>query len=574
MDKVIEAHNKYMESVLPLSVANHVAKQQGQLVDTTSADLKLIVKDGLNEVNTNLGKIFQAIVGNTKHMVQTLVTTDKKIYDKRSIMEKAMMVLGIKPESKIGQTLIQKQERNLFIQQGLRDESLRTDPLLKGKSEKETTEKITQYLRTEYDSIIRKRKELAQIEEEISQIQTSGITAESTAKGRKLLQARDQLQRTLERRDDSKYELSEKELEAEAREQKMLDLLEKIEVNTRGGFAGIKGGLDAGVAGAIGAGGGTLSEMIRAGLYGMVTAMILSIRTAFTGALRFMGSSLLLGLRSIFSVGALVPLLSRIFVPTLIIGSIVGAVAKGFEEWKESGSLSEAIVEGLGGALKFLTVGLLDADSIRKVMSTIESYVITPIKEYAETVKELFSTYITEPFKKYVYTPTLEAINAIKSSIAKVKEMIEGFEIPGISFNLPNIGEFKFGPWRPFSTPEPLESQTPSEKMLIEGVRNFTPSESIPLSTEDIEFINRVVPPVSSSVVPEAPKTPAPHVWQQSSDNNVLRSAPPTLVVPSVTNIGPTVNQSRNSISVRGGIRNEDPTVRGMFSPRGLGPSQ
>ena len=93
----------------------------------------------------------------------------------------------------------------------------------------------------------------------------------------------------------------------------------------------------------------------------------------------FLSSGVLTAFKSIFSVGNLLKVVSKVFAPAVIIGSLFSGIMDGFKAWKETGSISEALIAGVGGVLKFLTFGLFDKETVRSIVSAVSGFVDTYI---------------------------------------------------------------------------------------------------------------------------------------------------------------------------------------------------
>lgn len=167
-----------------------------------------------------------------------------------------------------------------------------------------------------------------------------------------------------------------------------------------------------------------------------------SIIGMFSGAL-------MSGISAIFNPGVILKLLGKVFV----IGAIFISLFKGFtaawEKWKETGSLKDAIIAGLGAILDFLTFGLFGEDSVKKLFQAVEDF-IDPI---IDSVKD--------------------AINSIKDWVAN------NIGIPEIKFKIPVIGkEVTVGPWYPFKdNPKSAENQvTPKNSKSAEQKETKVPT--------------------------------------------------------------------------------------------------
>ena len=176
------------------------------------------------------------------------------------------------------------------------------------------------------------------------------------------------------------------------------------------------------------------------GLIDKVKTWALGFGMAFLGKLKVMssliGKGILSGARALFSGGALLKLVSKFFLPAAIVGTIASGLIDGVKKFVETGSITEALIAGLGGMLSFLTFGLVDGETIKNLVSGFTN---------------LVDEYITQPLANF--------FNNIKEAVVG---FIEGIGIPEIGFSV--FGKkIKIGPWYPFKKDDaPAEPETPS----------------------------------------------------------------------------------------------------------------
>ena len=129
---------------------------------------------------------------------------------------------------------------------------------------------------------------------------------------------------------------------------------------------------------------------------------------------------LLGGISAAFSPKMIVGTIGKTLAIGAIIASLWKGITAGFEKWKETGSLSEAIITGLGKMLDFVTFGLFGEDSLRNL-----------IKDIGDVVEPI--------------------IDGIKETYYSMKDWIaNNVGIPRVSFKIPVIDkEVSFGPYYP-----------------------------------------------------------------------------------------------------------------------------
>lgn len=223
------------------------------------------------------------------------------------------------------------------------------------------------------------------------------------------------------------------------------------------------------------------------------------------------GDSFFTAIRSIFSARALLRVITKFFAPAMIIGSLVNGIMDGFKVWQDTGSLSDALIAGLGGVLEFITFGLFDKDTIKNIVSAVsgfvDKYIMQPISNLVDGLGDAFDTYIAQPFKQafdslwqmftdlgqmftdYVVTPIQNAFQPISDFFSDMIDTVINFfksiEIPGVSFKVPFKDDpVQFGPWHPFSDDPAAQTQaaavTPtSGKVIADASKNNADQQAI-----------------------------------------------------------------------------------------------
>jgi hypothetical protein len=150
-----------------------------------------------------------------------------------------------------------------------------------------------------------------------------------------------------------------------------------------------------------------------------------------------LGKGLLTAAKFLLNPAVLGKLITKVFPIAMIVGSLVNGLWDGIKTFMETGSLSEAIIAGLGGILEFLTFGLFDADTIKGMVESFTGFV---------------DEYITKPLGNF--------FKNIKEAVAG---FFENIGIPEISFSV--FGKkIAFGPWYPFKKDDaPQAPESPTE---------------------------------------------------------------------------------------------------------------
>jgi len=203
-----------------------------------------------------------------------------------------------------------------------------------------------------------------------------------------------------------------------------------------------------------------------------------------SGILGGFTASIMKSLKIMFNPMNILKVLTKVFAPVMIIGSLVSGIMDGFKAWKETGSITEALISGLAGILEFLSFGLVDAESIKNIIKTVHEFV---------------NEYIVEPIGNF--------FKNIKDGILN---MISKIGIPEIKFTVPIINkEVSVGPFYPFAgIAKNVETPAPSNKadnVYTRSEQNATASMQSPESNNST-LVN------------------APTVNNVSRQNNIIRS--------------------------------------------------
>jgi hypothetical protein len=251
-------------------------------------------------------------------------------------------------------------------------------------------------------------------------------------------------------------------LETERTQQTQQDLLQQIADNT----AKLAGNVPDNNQDKTKSTGGGLMDMITGGLGGLIGKVADFFSGAFFSAIK-----------NLFSVKSIFKLLTKVFAPAMIIGSLVNGILDGFKVWQESGSIKDALIAGIGGVLEFLSFGLFNADTVKNVVDAVSGFVqkwiIDPVMNFVGTIGDVFNTYIAQPianmlqqvsdfaqmlsglFNDYVTQPIAAAFQPLKDFFSDMIDGILGFlksiEIPAVSVKLPLKDDpITIGPWKPF----------------------------------------------------------------------------------------------------------------------------
>jgi len=113
------------------------------------------------------------------------------------------------------------------------------------------------------------------------------------------------------------------------------------------------------------------------------------------GMIKRFASTFMTALKNLFSKKMLMKLVTKIFLPVAIIASLFKGVMAGFEDYKKTGSLSSAIMAGLGGVLEFLTFGFFNRETIENIGEKLGKFVEPVFSKMSEIFNSIKKTIIS-----------------------------------------------------------------------------------------------------------------------------------------------------------------------------------
>ena len=116
--------------------------------------------------------------------------------------------------------------------------------------------------------------------------------------------------------------------------------------------------------------------------------------------INFFKDGLLGSLASLFNPAAILKILGKVFVIATIFISLFKGITAAFDKWKETGSLKEAIISGLGAIVDFLTFGFFGEDTIRDLFNKIGDFIdpiVDSFKKVYNSVKDWIANNVGIP---------------------------------------------------------------------------------------------------------------------------------------------------------------------------------
>jgi len=121
------------------------------------------------------------------------------------------------------------------------------------------------------------------------------------------------------------------------------------------------------------------------------------------------GSGIAAAFKKVFNFKNLLKVFKKIFLPIAIIGSLFKGIKDGFERYRETGKISDAIFAGLGGVLEFLTFGFFGEDTIRNIYDKLSSFfepVSKSIQKVFGGIKDFFAGLFGKKVENVTPSPT------------------------------------------------------------------------------------------------------------------------------------------------------------------------
>ena len=103
----------------------------------------------------------------------------------------------------------------------------------------------------------------------------------------------------------------------------------------------------------------------------------------------FFKNGFLSSITSLFNPMAILKVIGKVFVIATVLISLFQGITAAFDRWKETGSIKEAIIAGLGAIVDFLSFGLFGEDSVRKLFDGVQQFLDPIINSVASVVTSI-----------------------------------------------------------------------------------------------------------------------------------------------------------------------------------------
>lgn len=390
----LESIREVLEQTRPSMSPNNGEDQERVSRDSLKAQKEL--KEQMREFAEQLKKKSAEdakIMIEVAASIKTFTSLGEKIADKASgLKEKYGTMAGLKKT-----TLSALNVGGVFNKTLARDEFIEKQRMLgstKSRSE----------LKSDFEGAQQTSKQIKKNEAQLQKFRDMGLSEEQiakTPKGAELLKTREDLGNqygkfdltaSLKKTEDIKgtkppaeVDMSEAENESLMMQEKQLELFEKIEENTRlEKEAETK----------------KTKEPVKQGGGGIFGGILDSV-------MDFFSKGFFSAIKVLFSPKMLLKAITKVFLPVMIIGSIVNGIIDGFKEFQESGDIGKALIAGLGGILDFLTFGLIDKETLTNAIDTVSEMFsnlidIDALKEMVNSIGGIVSEYLIDPIKNFV----------------------------------------------------------------------------------------------------------------------------------------------------------------------------
>jgi len=154
----------------------------------------------------------------------------------------------------------------------------------------------------------------------------------------------------------------------------------------------------------------------------------------------------------IFNPKNIMKIIGKLALPLLIISTLFSGITDGFKKYQETGSLSDAIVAGLGGMLKFLTFGIFDESTIQDVFNTLTDV----FKPVIDTISGIFDS--VKGFFKNIFGDTIDVKEISTTTSAGVTPKMD---VPAAADSIKkDVIAASDGAGPPSSTPPTIAAKT------------------------------------------------------------------------------------------------------------------
>jgi len=156
-----------------------------------------------------------------------------------------------------------------------------------------------------------------------------------------------------------------------------------------------KGGIGASIGGGIGSFAAALLSPKK--LMANLAKFAKMAKNKFKKIMVNLGKNLMRFAKKIFSPKNIMKVLGKIALPVLIVSTLWVALSSAFEKWKETGSIWEAYKESVGSVIEFITMGIIDKETIKNLYQGAADFLMPVVPAIQEFFGK-FSNWVGDKF--------------------------------------------------------------------------------------------------------------------------------------------------------------------------------
>jgi hypothetical protein len=122
---------------------------------------------------------------------------------------------------------------------------------------------------------------------------------------------------------------------------------------------------------------------------GVLASILEFINGILDAVMNFLKGGFIGSIKALFNPMAILKVIGKVFVIATVLISLFQGITAAFNKWKETGSIKEAIIAGLGAIVDFLSFGLFGEDSVRKLFDGVQQFLDPIINSVAGVVTSI-----------------------------------------------------------------------------------------------------------------------------------------------------------------------------------------
>ena len=122
---------------------------------------------------------------------------------------------------------------------------------------------------------------------------------------------------------------------------------------------------------------------------GVLASILEFINGVLDAVMNFLKSGFIGSIKSLFNPMAILKVIGKVFIIGTVLISLFQGITAAFNKWKETGSIKDAIIAGLGAIVDFLSFGLFGEDSVKKLFDGVQQFLDPIINSVAGVVTSI-----------------------------------------------------------------------------------------------------------------------------------------------------------------------------------------